>query len=40
MTKNDAIQDEVILSKIYYIRSKKIMLDRDLAKLYEVSTGN
>jgi hypothetical protein len=40
MTKNDAIPDEVILSKIYYIRGQKIMLDRDLAKLYEVSTGN
>jgi len=40
MTKNDAIPEEVILSKIYYIRGQKIMLDRDLAKLYEVSTGN
>ena len=38
MTKNDAIPDEVILSKIYYIRGQKIMLDQDLAELYGVET--
>ena len=28
--------DEVIVNKIYYIRKKRIMLDRDLAELYAV----
>jgi phage regulator Rha-like protein len=32
------IPDEVIMDKIYLIRGKKIMLDRDLAELYEVET--
>lgn len=32
--------DEVIINKIYFIRGKKIMLDRDLAELYDVSTSN
>lgn len=30
------IPDEVIMSKIYLIRGKKVMLDRDLAELYEL----
>lgn len=30
--------DEIIMSKIYLIRGHKVMLDRDLAKLYEVET--
>lgn len=30
---------ERIESKIYLIRGKKVMLDRDLAKLYGVPTG-
>ena len=34
-----AITDEVILNKIYYIRGLKVMLDEDLAELYQVSTG-
>ena len=34
------IPDEVISSKIYLIRNKKVMIDRDLAELYGVSTGN
>ena len=29
-----AVPDEVIISKIYFIRGKKVMLDRDLAELY------
>jgi phage regulator Rha-like protein len=33
-----AIPDEVIMSKIYLIRGKKVMLDRDLAELYGVET--
>ena len=29
---------EIITSKIYYIRGRKVMLDRDLAELYEIKT--
>jgi phage regulator Rha-like protein len=32
------IPDEVIMSKIFLIRGNKVMLDRDLAELYEVET--
>ena len=32
------IPDEIIISKIYLIRDKKVMLDRDLAELYGVET--
>jgi len=32
------IPDEVIMSKIYLIRGQKVMLDRDLADLYEIET--
>ena len=31
-----AVSDELIMNKIYYIRQHKIMIDSDLAKLYEV----
>ena len=31
-----AIPDEVLMEKIYVIRGKKVMLDQDLAELYEV----
>lgn len=34
------IPSEVISSKIYFIRGEKVMLDRDLASLYGVLTGN
>ncbi|MCK4346417.1 MAG: ORF6N domain-containing protein [Bacteroidales bacterium] len=34
------IPDEIITSKIYFIRDKKVMLDEDLAELYGVTTGN
>ncbi len=33
-----AILDEIILQKIYVIRGKKVMLDKDLAIPYGVST--
>ena len=36
--KGIAIPDEVLMSKIYLIRGHKVMLDRDLAELYEVET--
>ena len=31
---------QTIQSKIYEIRGQRVMLDRDLAELYEVTTGN
>lgn len=33
-------QLQIIQSKIYEIRGHKVMLDRDLAELYQVTTGN
>ena len=32
------IPDEVVISKIYLIRNQKVMLDKDLAALYQVET--
>ena len=36
--KSISIPDERITSQIYYIRGRKVMLDRDLAKLYNIET--
>jgi hypothetical protein len=33
-----SIPEEIITGKIYYIRNQKVMLDSDLAELYEVET--
>ncbi len=33
------IPEEVIMNKIYFIRGHKVMLDSDLAELYEIETG-
>ena len=33
---NSIISEEIVLSKIYYLREQKIMLDKDLAILYGV----
>ena len=33
-----AISENIVANKIYLIRDKKVMLDRDLAELYEVET--
>ena len=33
-----AIPETLLTSKIYIVRNKKVMLDRDLAELYEVET--
>jgi hypothetical protein len=33
---NTLLPDEVILSKIFFIRGEKVMLDRDLASLFDV----
>ncbi len=38
MATNLKITDEIITSKIFIIREQKVMLDSDLAKLYEVET--
>jgi hypothetical protein len=35
-----AFPDEIITSRIYLIRDRKVMLDEDLAELYGVTTGN
>jgi hypothetical protein len=32
------IPDELVMNKIYLIRGQKVMLDRDLAELYDVDT--
>ena len=37
-THHISIPETLVTSKIYVIRNKKIMLDRDLAELYEVET--
>lgn len=34
------VPDETIISKIHLLRGQKIMLDKDLAGLYGVTTGN
>lgn len=38
MKKEIIIPDEIITNKIYLIRNQKVMLDRDLADLYQVET--
>jgi hypothetical protein len=35
-----SIPDDIINNKIYFIRENKVMLDKDLAELYGVTTGN
>lgn len=35
---NLIITEEYILKKIYHIRGQKVMLDRDLADIYNVAT--
>lgn len=32
------VPDEIIMNQIYYIRGQKVMLDNDLAELYQVET--
>ncbi|MCB9251858.1 MAG: ORF6N domain-containing protein [Flavobacteriales bacterium] len=38
MSNSIEITDETVIRKIYHIRGKKIMLDRDLAEMYGVET--
>ena len=33
-----SVPDEVVMTKILLIRGKKVMIDRDLAELYGIST--
>jgi hypothetical protein len=35
---NNILPEEIIISRIYFIRNRKIMLDMDLAELYGVET--
>jgi hypothetical protein len=37
-TNKPVIPDNIITSKIYVLRDKKVMLDEDLAELYDVET--
>jgi len=37
-TENIQLPDEVILNKIFVVRGQKVMIDRDLAGLYEIET--
>jgi hypothetical protein len=36
--KSEIISEEKVISKIYLIRDRKVMLDRDLAEMYGVET--
>lgn len=38
MNEKIAVPDEIITSKIYLVRNHKVMLDKDLAELYDVET--
>jgi len=38
MNKSQVITEESVLNKIYHLRGKKVMLDRDLAEMYGVKT--
>ena len=38
MNKLEILSEEKVISKIYLIRGKKVMLDRDLAEMYDVET--
>ena len=40
MAKTKLVHDDLIISKIFLLRGHKIVLDRDLAILYNVTTGN
>jgi hypothetical protein len=34
------VPEEIVLNKIYHVRGLKVIVDRDLAELYEVQTRN
>jgi ORF6N domain len=39
MNKALMITDETVVNKIYLIRGKRVMMDRDLAEMYGVKQG-
>src|ERR1700761_6367503 len=39
MTKALIVPDEIVMNQIYFIRNQKVMLDKQLAELYQVTTG-
>jgi hypothetical protein len=40
MAKSMKLSDDVVINKIHLVRKQKVMLDKDLAELYDVTTGN
>ena len=36
MSKEVMVPEEVVINKIYFVRGKKVLLDRDLVELYDV----
>ena len=40
MSQEINFNEEIIINKIHFIRGQKVMIDRDLAELYGVTTGN
>ena len=39
MEKALIVPDEIVMNQIYFIRNQKVMLDKELAELYQVTTG-
>ena len=39
MEKALIVPDEIVMNQIYFIRNQKVMLDKELAELYQVATG-
>jgi hypothetical protein len=39
MEKALIVPDEIVMNHIYLIRDQKVMLDKELAELYQVATG-
>lgn len=37
---NDLVSLEMIENKIFFIRGHRVMIDKDLAELYDVTTGH
>lgn len=40
MSEQVMVPEQVLMNKIYLLRGKKVMLDKDLSNLYGVTTGN
>jgi hypothetical protein len=40
MAKGIKLSDDLVINKIHLVRKQKVMLDKDLAELYDVTTGN